>query len=112
MLALQFILGMLLNVIGSDTQGTLHTIYVAVLVAHILNAIGLVEGGLFIVIKERSRLAWYAALAVTFTLFSGVLTARTDSNIWSFVMAAGFLVTSWLYFVLYLKADRQLRSVN
>lgn len=112
MLALQFVLGMLLNVMGSDAGGTQHTLYVVILIAHIINAIGLVEGGLFIALKERSKLAWYAALAVTITFFSGVLTARTGSDAWSLVMAIGFLISSWLYVMLYLKADRQLRSVK
>lgn len=110
MLALQFILGMLLNFIGSDATGGQHTIYIVVLVVHILNAIGLVEGAVYIALKAPGRLAWATAAALTATLVSGVLTAMTDSDIWSFIMASGFLVSSWLYVMLYIRADRQIQQ--
>ena len=107
MLALQFLLGMLLNLIGSESTGIEHTIYVTALVIHILNAIGLVEGGLFIALKERSRLAWCTAAAVALTSGSGALTVATGSDVWSFVMASGFLASGWLHVMLYIRADRQ-----
>lgn len=106
MLALQFILGMVLNLIGNGTLGASHTVYNVALVVHILNAIGLVEGGIYIALKEHSQLSWWAAIALSITFCGGVLTMRTGQDIWSFVMACGFLASSWLHVVLYMRADR------
>lgn len=110
MLALQFILGMVLNLLGNDTRGLSHAAYNATLVIHILNAIGLLEGGIYIALKKRSRLSWWAAATITITFCGGVLTMLTELNAWSFVMACGFLASSWLYVVLYMRADRAMRS--
>lgn len=110
MLALQFVLGMGLNVIGREASGVKHTIYVVVLVVHILNAIGLVEGGIFIGLKAPSRLAWWTTAALTIALGAGILTARTGSDVWSFVMACAFLISAWLYVMLYVQADRALHA--
>jgi len=107
MLALQFVLGMVLNFVGSDSTGTAHTWYLVALVAHVLNAIGLLEGGAFIALKAPSQLAWRAAAAITVTLAGGVLTVWTKSDVWSFVMASGFLASGWLHVMLYIRADRQ-----
>lgn len=110
MLALQFVFGMILNLVGTDTHGASHTAYEVILVIHILNAIGLVEGGIFIVMKVRSRLSWWAAIALSFTFCGGVLTVLTGQDVWSFVMACGFLASSWLNILLYMRADRELHS--
>ena len=109
-LAVQFALGMVLNVIGSQATGAAHTVYVTALVLHILTAIGLVEGGIYIVIKARSRLNWATLAALALTFISGGLTTWTGNDVWSFVMASGFLVTSWLYGVAYVRADRSLHA--
>ncbi len=110
MLALQFIVGMLLNIIGSETSGASHVVYNVVLVVHVLNAIGLVEGGIYIAVKERNKLSWWTALALFATSCAGVLTVVTGQDIWSFAMACGFLVSAWLCVVLYMRADRVLRG--
>jgi len=107
MLALQFILGMLLNMLGADSTGTKHTVYMVILILHIINAIGLVEGGIYIILKEKSTLSYYAAVAIIVTFCCGVLTTFTQNDIWSFAMACGFLVSSWLYGVLYIHEDRR-----
>jgi len=112
MLALQFVLGMLLNLIGNSTHGVSHTAYTVTLVAHILNAIGLVEGGVYIALKERSSPSWRAAVAISVTFCGGVLAVLTGQDLWSFVMACGFLTSSWLYVVLYVHADRASRSLT
>lgn len=112
MLALQFIFGMVLNLVGSDTRGASHTLYNATLVAHILNAIGLVEGGIYIALKERSSLSWWATAAISVTFCGGILTVLTGLDAWSFIMACGFLASSWIYVVMYIRADRALQSSN
>lgn len=110
MLALQFVLGMLLNLIGSDASGFKHNAYDTVLVIHILNAIGLLEGSIYIALKMPSKLAWWAAALITIALSSGILTWHTGNDIWSFVMAVGFLTSSWQYVLLYVRADRSVHS--
>lgn len=110
MLGLQFLLGMVLNILGETTAGAWHTIYVIVLIAHIINALGLVEGGIYIALKEQGRLAWWAAAAVVVTFSGGVLFVRTGQDAWSLAMACGFLATSWLYGMLYIRADRRVQA--
>lgn len=110
MLALQFILGMLLNLIDSDSTGAKHAFYIAILILHILNAIGLVEGGFFIALKASSKLSWWAAVIVAATLCFGVVTVITGQNIWSFLMACGFLASGWVYGMLYIRAEQNFRS--
>lgn len=108
MLALQFVLGMVLNLIGSGATGAKYTIYSVVLVSHILNAIGLVEGGLYLALKGPSKLSWWAAATISATFCAGILTEFTQQDVWSFVMACGFVASSWLYGALYVRADRSL----
>jgi uncharacterized membrane protein (DUF485 family) len=83
-----------------------------VLAVHILNALGLVEGAIYIVWKRPSRLAWWTTIVLALTFMSGVLTVRTEQDSWSFVMAIGFVASAWLNGVLYVRADRQLHSPN
>lgn len=110
MLALQLLLGMVLNIVGSETSGASHVAYNVVLVIHILNAIGLVEGGIYIGLKQPGRVAWSAAAALSIALVAGILIVRTDQDIWSFVMACGFLASAWLNGILYLRTDRVYRE--
>lgn len=112
MLALQFVLGMLLNLIGGETTGTKHTLYIIVLIIHTLNAIGLVEGSIYIALKERSRLSWWTTVTLFVTFCSGIFMVLTRQDIWSFVMACGFLASSWLHGMLYIEADRRLYSTT
>lgn len=109
MLVLQFVLGMALNLVGEESAGARHTLYDVVLVAHILNAIGLIEGGVYIALKYSSKLSWWAAVAILATLTSGILTQFTKNDAWSFAMASGFIVSMWLYGMLYVRADRALK---
>lgn len=110
MLALQFVLGMMLNLTDADSPGGWHTFYVTVLVLHILNAIGLVEGGIYILLKQPSRLGIWATVVLSLTLICGILTASTENDIWSFLMALGFIVSAWLHVLLYVEADRSVTS--
>jgi hypothetical protein len=112
MLALQFVLGMLLNLLDDPTKGGGHTVYVSMLVLHIINAIGLAEGGIYIGLRHPQRLAWWAAAVVALTFTSGILTVRTQQDAWSFAMACGFIVSAWLYGMLYVAADRKPRTIN
>ncbi|HET6924578.1 MAG TPA: hypothetical protein VFH39_01995 [Candidatus Saccharimonadales bacterium] len=112
MLALQFVLGMIMNLMGEQHRGTSHVVYVVVLVTHILNAIGLAEGGVYIALKAPGKRNWVAAIVVLTTLTSGILTVRTRNDMWSFVMACGFLASAWLYVMTYIRADRMVRAAQ
>jgi hypothetical protein len=104
MLALQFVLGMTLNLFGSGTKNGWQTLYTVILVLHILNALGLLEGAIFIALKSPSRVAWGAAIAIFLTCCAGTLTVLTGADAWSFVMAIGFLASCWLTVMLYLRS--------
>ena len=106
MLALQFVLGMVLNLVDGRTGRAWHTFYAVVLVAHILNAIGLVEGGVYITLKNPDRLNSWATAAMGVAFGAGILTARTGNDAWSFVMACGFLAAAWLYVMLYTRTGQ------
>ncbi len=80
--------------------------------AHIVNAIGLLEGSLYITLKNNSILARWAAVAIILTFCGGLLTVITKSDWWSFVMTFGFIVSLWLYGLLYVSADRIVRDNN
>lgn len=111
-LGLQFVLGMILNIVGSDTRGASHMLFVVVLLLHVLNGIGLVEGNLYIALKEKTNISWWAFAAVTTSLGAGVLTEAmpTITDVWSFVMAVGVVPAVWLNGTIYLWADRRLRA--
>ena len=109
MLALQFVLGMGLNLIGSDTRGASHVLYATLLGLHVLNALGIVEGGFFIALKEHTKLAWWGSIAANIAFAGGVATVMTHQDGWSFIMACGFLATIWLNGMLFVQADRRLR---
>ncbi len=109
MLALQFMLGMILNLLGNNRGGAEHAVYNTVLIAHIVNAIGLLEGSIYIALKEQNKWAWWSVVAISVTFSAGVLTILTNQGTWSFVMAVGFLTSAWLYIVLYVGADRRIR---
>lgn len=106
MLALQFILGIIL-VFTDSRSGGWHTLYIVVLIIHILNGIGLVEGNIYIALKAPSRLAWWAAAVISLTALAGLFTLLTGSDWWSFAMAVGFIVAACQHVVLYVRADRQ-----
>ena len=85
MLALQFLLGMLLNLIGSESTGAWHTAYVTVLIIHILNAIGLVEGGF---VPSGCSKAICSQVARVFV----IAMTRWDSNSLTDTKSAGVLL--------------------
>jgi len=109
MLGVELVLGMALNLIGEDSTGLMKTIYFIALALHILIAFGIVGGAISIAVKEKSTLSVWAATIAGSTLVSGMLTEALKQNVWSFVMACGFLITGWMYSVLYVRVDRQLR---
>lgn len=108
-LAVQFALGMVLNLVGSEAVGGMHGIYIAALILHIVTAIGLIEGAIYIIFKAPSRLNWLTLGVLALTFVSGLLTVWTGQDAWSLVMAAGFGLTGWLYGMAYVRADRVLR---
>lgn len=108
-LAVQFVLGVVLTIIGSEATGNGHVVYIVVFVLHVVTAIGLIEGAVYIVVKAHSRLNWAILVVLALTFVSGGLTVWTGNDMWSFVMAVGFLGVGWLYGIAYVRADRALR---
>ena len=104
-LALQFLLGMAVNLLGlpSQTTGTAHAATTAFLVAHIAVAAGLLANAYIVVLfaaragsRWRGSALWGAA-AIVVTLAAGILTLSTKSNWWSYAMAAGFISSLLIY---------------
>lgn len=106
-LAVQFVLGMILNLLSQEANPIAYDV---VLALHILTAIGIIEGAVFILLKDGSRLAWQAALAAALAFAAGILTELTGHDYWSFIMAMGFLFAAWWYGQLYVRADRNSQS--
>ena len=101
LLAAQFLLGMALNLIGAPTSQTsagFRLAYWAILALHIFVALGL-AGGAIRLWRERElapprqqRLITRSVYALAVAFISGILTIATPwSDLFSFLMAAGFL---------------------
>lgn len=108
-LSFMFLLGMLVNLIGlpSEATGSAKTATSISLGLHGLIGLGLIAGGIAVLLKARSSIfvkhAWLGLLAVLFTFLAGLLTMATESNVWSYIMAAGFILSFWVYGALLVK---------
>ena len=98
-LASVFLLGMAVNLIGlpSQTSGGAHLATIAFLAAHALIALGLIIGTVML-LRAAARLdslwrrrAIAGAAAIALAVAAGILTVITNSNWWSYTMAAGFI---------------------
>lgn len=112
MLLAQFLLGMGVNLIGvpSETTGGARAVTLALLVAHIGLTLGLVTGAVLTIRRAaalgprvRSQ-AWTGAAITAITVAVGVITMITNSNWWSYLMAAGFIALLVVYGRLYANA--------
>ena len=104
-LAIQFLLGMAVNLLGlpSQARGTAHTATTVFLAAHVLITLGLLAGAVMIVgASARSQapsrqLAIGGAIAIAATTAAGILTMLTKNNWWSYTMALGFIASLLIY---------------
>ena len=104
-LAIQFLLGMAVNLLGlpSQARGTAHTATTVFLAAHVLITLGLLVGAVMIVgASARSQgpsrpLAIGGAIAIAATTAAGILTMITKNNWWSYTMALGFIASLLIY---------------
>lgn len=104
-LAIQFLLGMAVNLLGlpSQARGAAHTATTVFLAAHVLITLGLLAGAVMIVrTSARSQapsrpLAIGGAIAIAATTAAGILTMITKSNWWSYTMALGFIASLLIY---------------
>lgn len=97
-LMLQFLLGMVIYVVGlpSRVTGQAHTASVAFVLVHVLLAVTLAVGAAWIIRATAGAPDWRrwlarggaGAIAVAFA--GGILTLVTSNGWWSFVMATGF----------------------
>jgi hypothetical protein len=112
MLAVQFLLGMAANLIGtpSETSGSTKVIATTFVILHIAVAIGIVVYAVIIsrdtrkMAKSLYHLANYAAAAVAASFIAGIFTVITQSNWWSYAMAIGFIIVILQYFTIYARA--------
>ena len=112
MLSAQFLLGMGVNLIGlpSETTGGAKVATNTLLGFHILTSVGLIVGAA-LVIRRASRLnrglvsrAVAGGVLVVVTVVAGVLAWMLESNLWSYVMAVGFIGLFVVYGDLLLRA--------
>ena len=104
-MAVQFLLGMAVNLLGlpAQTTGAAHAATLAFLAAHIVVSAGMLAVAFMIVraaarTGDRSRrLAIWGAAAIVATIAAGILTLITNSNWWSYAMAVGFIASLLIY---------------
>ncbi len=104
-LAVQFLLGMAVNLLGlpSQARGAASTATTVFLAAHVLITLGLLAGAVMIVrASARSQapsrqLAVGGAIAIAATTAAGILTMITKSYRWSYAMALGFIASLLVY---------------
>lgn len=103
-LAIQFLLGMAVNLLGLPAQatGAARTASAVFLAAHILIALGLISGAAMIIrvtagIRRERQWAIWGAAAITTAIATGILTVLTSSNWWSYGMAAAFIASLLIY---------------
>jgi len=113
MLTLQFLLGMVVNLLGLPDQNTggVKVLSGSLLGLHVLLALGLIINAALIVRLARttsdatSRLARGAGAGIGAATVFGVLTVAAPwSNFWSFLMAAAFIAALALYGRLFVQA--------
>lgn len=111
-LAVQFLLGMAVNLLGlpSQAKGTAHTASAVFLAAHMLITLGLLAGAIMIIRAtarprnpSRQQAIW-GAISIAATTAAGILTMITKSNWWSYTMALGFIASLLVYGGLLLQA--------
>jgi heme A synthase len=110
-LAVQFLLGMAVSLIGqpSETTGTAHTASNVLLGLHVLVAVILIAGAAGVIRAARGsdhqrRLARWGAAAIVLTFGAGITTLITKSNWWSYAMAVGFIASLLVYVSLLVQA--------
>lgn len=104
MLAVQFLIGMAVNLIGmpSETHGLTRTLVSVLIGVHVLVAVGLGVGAVQVLLAairtagDRS-LPVAGAAGVGLALGAGVVTMITNSSWASYLMAVGFLVALLSY---------------
>ena len=103
-LAVEFLLGMAVNLLGlpSEATGAAHAATIAFLAAHIVVAAGLLAFAVVIVRAAARAGRWrrpaiWGAAAIVVTVGAGILTLITKSNWWSYAMAVGFTASLLIY---------------
>lgn len=101
-LAVEFVLGMGVNLLPDDDSAAVRVLRSVVLGLHVLVAIGIVIVAVRVLLAARRQgigatEALWALVAAAVTFVAGVLTILVHSDWFSFAMALGFLVTAVLY---------------
>jgi hypothetical protein len=101
-LAVEFVLGMSVNLLPDDGSGAVRVLRSVVLGLHVLVGIGIVIVAVRVLLAARRQAvgateALWALVAAAITFVAGVLTIVLHSDWFSFLMAVGFLATAALY---------------
>lgn len=108
-LTAMFLLGMGVNLIGLPSQvtGGANTATSIILSLHVLIAFGLLAGATVTVIRAKTSVymkqSWIGLAAIILTFSFGVMTVATENNWWSYAMSIGFIVSFWIYGLLFVK---------
>jgi hypothetical protein len=112
MLIVMFLLGMAVNLLGEPESALGKATHGILLGLHVLVAIGIIVGASIVMSKAVKvggailRTARFATAGVGTAFVGGVLTLAVKggwSDVWSYVMAVGFLVGFVFYGQLYMK---------
>lgn len=101
-LALEFVLGMSINLLPDDGGAAVRVLRSVVLGLHVLVGIGIVIVAVRVLLAARRQgigatESLWALVGAAVTFVAGVLTIVLDNDWFSFVMAIGFLATAALY---------------
>jgi hypothetical protein len=101
-LGVEFLLGMAVNLLPGDESAVVRVLHSIALGLHILVGIGVVIVAVRLLAAARQdglgrTEALWGVVAVSVTFVAGVLTVVLHSEWFSFLMAAGFLVSALLY---------------
>jgi hypothetical protein len=110
MLTLQFLLGMAVNLLGEPEAGAGQVLRGIFLGLHVLVAVGMLVGaGLVMMLAVKAggkilRTARVASAGVGIAVLGGILTLTGPWNdLWSYLMALGFLAAFVFYGLLYVQ---------
>ncbi len=101
-LAVMFLLGMAINLIGEPKGTFAIVVYTIIIILHILIAIGLVAISVRALLAARKaalgeRAALWGLIVIIVTFLAGVLTVMTQNEWASYLMSVGFLAAAALY---------------
>jgi hypothetical protein len=110
MLVVEFLLGMIVNLIGTPGSSAAKLAFRVTLPLHVLLGLGLVVNGILLIrltaaTDDQSKITARAGAALVFAafVFGGLTISAPLANLWSFGMAAAFIGAFVMYGRLYIR---------